>query len=347
MNAKDDVGGKVSQPADAFSPSEWELRDFFENAAIGLHWVGADGTILWANKAELELLGYTPEEYIGHPIAEFHADADVIADILRRLAANETLHGYEARLRCKDGSIRHVMISSNVLWKDDTFLHTRCFTRDITDRKQAEEEIKSLNGRLQSAMAETHHRIRNNLQILCSLIDMQELQGKETVSISEFRRLKQHILTLAALHDLLTQTAKEEPTVDYFSAQAALTILLPLIEETTDGRRIRFDVAPLRLPVRIGTSLSLLLNELVSNAVKHGRGSIDLTLRVSDNAVQLSVCDEGPGFPEGFDLTAQPHTGMELIRSICRTDLQGELSFTNRPEGGACVMVTFPIPTQE
>src|SRR5215204_5434037 len=76
---------------------ERELADFIENASVGLHWVGADGTILWANQAELGLLGYTREEYIGRKITESHADRDVISDILRRLMNRETLHNYEAR----------------------------------------------------------------------------------------------------------------------------------------------------------------------------------------------------------------------------------------------------------
>ena len=120
---------------------ERELSDFVENASVGLHWVGADGTILWANQAELDLLGYTREEYVGHSIMEFHADGDVINDILCRLTNRETLHNYEARLRCKDGSVRHVLINSNVLWDEDRFVHTRCFTRDVSERKQAEEEL--------------------------------------------------------------------------------------------------------------------------------------------------------------------------------------------------------------
>jgi PAS domain S-box-containing protein len=122
---------------------EAELTDFFENATVGLHWVGADGKIIWANRAELELLGYTREEYVGRHISEFHDDQETISDILRRLAGGEELHGYEARLRCKDGSVRHVAINSNVYWKDGEFVHTRCFTRDITERKR-EEELRSL-----------------------------------------------------------------------------------------------------------------------------------------------------------------------------------------------------------
>jgi PAS domain S-box-containing protein len=122
--------------------SEQELADFFENAAVGLHWVGPDGILLRVNQAELDLLGYSREEYLGRHIAEFHADRDVIEDILRRLAAGETLRDYEARMRCRDGSFKHVLINSNVLWEGGRFIHTRCFTRDITDRRLAEESLR-------------------------------------------------------------------------------------------------------------------------------------------------------------------------------------------------------------
>jgi len=132
---------------------EQELSDFFENGSIGLHWVGADGTILWVNQAELDLLGYSREEYIYHHIANFHADQEVIEDILQKLTAKETLNDYEARLLCKDGSIRYVLIDSNVFWEDGQFIHTRCFTRDITERKRAEEALRKSEGRFQCLSA--------------------------------------------------------------------------------------------------------------------------------------------------------------------------------------------------
>jgi PAS domain S-box-containing protein len=112
-----------------------ELKQCLDHAAEGLHWVGPDGTILWANQTELDLLGYTRDEYVGHNIAEFHVDLPVIEDMLARLARGETLLEYEARLRRKDGTIRYVLVNSNVLWRGDEFLHTRCFTRDVTDRR--------------------------------------------------------------------------------------------------------------------------------------------------------------------------------------------------------------------
>jgi PAS domain S-box-containing protein len=153
---------------------ERELSDFIENASVGLHWVGADGTILWANQAELHLLGYTREEYIGRSITEFHADKEVIDDILRRLMNKETLHDYEARLLCKDGSIRHVLINSNVMWEEDRFVHTRCFTRDITEEKRATVERDRLLLLEQEAREETE--IINQLgQVLSAELDLQKL----------------------------------------------------------------------------------------------------------------------------------------------------------------------------
>src|ERR1700746_1446598 len=83
----------------ALRRSEAVLRDFIETSTIGLHWVGADGAILWVNQAELDLLGYSREEYVGRNIAEFHADESLINDILGRLSRGETLRDYSARLR--------------------------------------------------------------------------------------------------------------------------------------------------------------------------------------------------------------------------------------------------------
>jgi PAS domain S-box-containing protein len=118
---------------------EQELSDFFESATIGLHWVGPDGTILRVNQAELDMLGYGREEYVGRNIAEFHDSRETIGDILHRLAVGEVLHEYPATLRCKDGSIKYVLIDSSVYFENSEFIHTRCFTRDVTSQRASEE----------------------------------------------------------------------------------------------------------------------------------------------------------------------------------------------------------------
>ncbi len=123
----------------ALRRSEAALRDFIETSTISLHWVGSDGTILWANQAELDLLGYARDDYVGRKIAEFHADEQVVKDILACLTRGETLHDYPARLRHRDGSIRHVLINSSVLFEDGKFIHARCFTRDVTASRQEQD----------------------------------------------------------------------------------------------------------------------------------------------------------------------------------------------------------------
>ena len=121
--------------------SESELTDFFENASVGLHWVSADGTILRANQAELDLVGYPREEYVGRNIVEFHQDRELIEDILDRLRQGEVVRDYEARLRCKDGSTRTVRIDSSAYFENGKFVHSRCFTRDISDRRRTEHRL--------------------------------------------------------------------------------------------------------------------------------------------------------------------------------------------------------------
>jgi PAS domain S-box-containing protein len=149
------LNGQGNAAADGFvrdlQRRERDLSDFIENAAVALHWVGEDGTILWANRAELQLLGYAREEYVGRNIAEFHADARVIDDILRRLKNNEELHEVEARLRCKDGTIRYVSINSSVYREDERFVHTRCVTLDLTAQKQAAEIQQRLSAIVESS----------------------------------------------------------------------------------------------------------------------------------------------------------------------------------------------------
>lgn len=139
-----DLQGVVTGMVNSYQEIPWkdELQDYVENAAVGLHWVDANGIIIWANQAELDLLGYEKEEYIGRHISEFHAHEHVIHDILDRLTQNETLQHYEATLRCKNGQMKTVHIHSNVFRVNGEFKHTRCFTVDITEQVRLLKALK-------------------------------------------------------------------------------------------------------------------------------------------------------------------------------------------------------------
>ncbi|PCI52137.1 MAG: hypothetical protein COB51_00620 [Moraxellaceae bacterium] len=122
------------------------LTEFLNNAAVCVHCCDHAGRIIWANKTELNLLGYSADEYIGEPIANFHADKISIFDMLYRLANDETLSNFEARLKCKNGETKHVLINSNVYRINGEFMYTRCFTKDITEQKEVEEQLRVSEG---------------------------------------------------------------------------------------------------------------------------------------------------------------------------------------------------------
>ena len=161
-----------------------ELADFVENAVEGLHRVGPDGTILWANRAELQMLGYRWEEYVGRHIAEFHVDPATIEHILTTLLSGGALYDQPARLRCKDGSIKRVLIHSNGHFEDGQLRHTRCFTRDATERHErdvalAQRDAMLLNAPVAAALLmgpEARFRLANRRY--CELVDCTDLKGK-------------------------------------------------------------------------------------------------------------------------------------------------------------------------
>ncbi|WP_245509818.1 sensor histidine kinase [Rhizobium leguminosarum] len=149
------------------SPDDYE--DFFENGALPMHLVGADGTILRANQAELDMLGYSADEYVGRKISEFHADADTIDEIFARLGAGEKLIRFPSRMIAKDGSVRHVEITSSALFRNGEFVNTRCFTTDVSEIFRARRQL-----------ARKDEETRQILEALPAAVYTTDAQGKIT-----------------------------------------------------------------------------------------------------------------------------------------------------------------------
>lgn len=209
-----------------------------------------------------------------------------------------------------------------------------------TALRERQQEIEDLNRRLQRAVMESHHRIKNNLQVLVALVDA--MRVGENSQPEALTRLARHIRGLATLHDLLThQTITPGAPLDSVSARFALERLIPALASALDARNLTLDADDVELSLKQVSSIALLVNELVSNAIKHGNGAIVVSLKRDGDYLLLDVCNDGPGFPEGFDPERSASVGLNLIDSIGTWDLEGTLAYENVPSG-ARVRVRFP-----
>ncbi len=190
------------------------------------------------------------------------------------------------------------------------------------------------------AMQETHHRIKNNLQAVSAILEVQamDLQG-EPVPPETLRDVVRQIRTIAVVHDLLSQNRQglDEGSV---SARTAIERLVPVITMGRMDRRIRtkLDVDDVPLNSKLATSLGLIVNELVSNALKHanpphGELEVTVSLHAAGDAATLVVQDNGAGFPPGFEARSHCHVGIDLVRMLVERDLAGTIQFTNAHGG--------------
>ncbi|MEW6993800.1 PAS domain-containing protein [Colwelliaceae bacterium MEBiC 14330] len=105
-------------------------QDFINNSSIGIHAVSADGIIIYANECELEVLGYTEAEYIGHHVTEFQMDKSILTDMMARLGKLEQLSNYPAVVKGKD-EVKYIIYNSSVYEEDGVFKHTRCYGNEV------------------------------------------------------------------------------------------------------------------------------------------------------------------------------------------------------------------------
>ncbi|HEX6750722.1 MAG TPA: PAS domain S-box protein [Longimicrobium sp.] len=312
-----------------------DLEDFFENASMGIHWVGHDGTILRANRVELEMLGYPAGEYIGRSITDFHVDPEVIEDILARLIRGETLLDYEARLRCRDGSVRHVLINSNARFQDGRFHHTRCLTRDVTELHRAEQEMRRLKDQAEAAsqaksdfLAMMSHELRTPLNAIIGYGDL--LHGEVVGELNERQQhhLGRIISSAGYLLELIDQVlalsrieaGREELAPDSVDlarlADDCGAMVLPLAERK--GLAFAVSVEPdAGVLLTDAVKLRQILLNLLSNAVKFTeRGGVELRVWRGDGAVCFAVSDTGPGIaPEHWESIFDPFTQIDQSRT--------------------------------
>ena len=204
----------------------------------------------------------------------------------------------------------------------------------LIELQRSSREVALLNERLLLTITESHHRIKNSLQVIAALIEMQRVEETETISPSAMHRLSHHVQAISTIHDLLTEQARAGATETSISAAAALNKLIPILQGMMSGQRLHAQVEEMPLSVKQASSLTLLVNELISNAVKHGgQGDIEISLTTGDGQARLEVQDSGKGFPDDFDPRKAANTGLDLIETLSRHDLRGNIAYLNRAFG--------------
>lgn len=308
-----------------------------------------EGKVTYLNPAAEALTGWTALEAAGQDVATVYDVVDEeTGDTLQRLLV-DIARGEEAVpvaadivLIARGGKRSAIQETASPI--QDTGGHTVSVVvvfHDDTQQRSLRHNLEKVNARLRESQRETHHRVKNHFQIAASLIEIREGE-EETVLAGSLRTLKLHIQSLAHIHDLLTDAMDAEGEPNYTSARDVLEQLIPLIRATVTDRVIRFTGEHVRLSILQSTSLALIVNELALNAIKYGGEEIDITCKAAEGVVVLEVWDKGPGFPEGFDAKLHGKMGLQIVSSFAIRDLNGWLEFENRPEGGACVRLSFP-----
>ncbi|WNM59938.1 response regulator [Candidatus Nitrospira allomarina] len=359
---------------------EEELADFLENAVECVHQVGPDGKILWANKAELTMLGYEAHEYFGHSITEFHVDEPIINDILQRLLRGETLCDYPSRLRCKDGSVKDVLIHSNVRWENGTFRYTRCFTRDISERKRIEQELDQRVEERTRELVESQQKLR----ALAAQLSLAERRVRNEIATELHDYLAQMLivtrLKLAQAtqeteeHTKIRQVLKEADDVLHESilyTRSLMAELSPPILEFGLPMGLRwlaekFQSYQLTVETHIPDGIVLNLSEsqiglifqsvreLLMNVVKHAQTDrAQIFLRLQDHMLYLEVVDQGRGCDQATTLTPNvpplnlEKFGLFSIRERMEA-LGGRFDFHSSLDQGTRARLLLPLePVQD
>jgi PAS domain S-box-containing protein len=325
LDASRSTAGSPTSDCPPAPPPSPELAEFLEYAPVPIHSVDGAGRILWANRAELALLGYSADEYIGKPIAAFHIDQAAIADMLEALARGETLRDREAQLRARDGSIRHVLISSNLQVAGDGRVASRCFMRDITDQKRAEQHRDHLIAdltrtvRLNDMFAGiVGHDLRGPLstivmagQLLLGYVA--EPKGVRTIerllnSADRMQRMISQLLDFARARADGGIELERRPT-------AVGDVARDVIEEVRLARpdwRIELETRGDTAGDLDANRLSQVFSNLIGNAVQHGNPDTALRIRVDGSdrdTIRVEVENRGEIPPALLPVLFSPFRG--------------------------------------
>ncbi|MBU4222004.1 MAG: PAS domain S-box protein, partial [Euryarchaeota archaeon] len=290
------------------------------------------------------IFGWTENEILGKKFLPMSFDQKLQSDneqIIRNAISGGTVTGIETILMRKDGKgIDVSMTLSPLLDANRNVTGLSGIFRDITEKKQAQEQIANQLKEKEVLLREIHHRVKNNMQIISSLLRLQSGNIKEKKYADMYKDSQNRIVTMSLIHEKLYQS-KDITRIDVGG----------YLKELVDGLFSSYDINPGKINVKINVDdvslginsaipCGLIINELISNSLKYafpeGRsGEISISLRSTGNHdFDLVVADNGVGLPKDMDIKKTESWGLRMVSILVENQLHGEL-LMNRIKGTA------------
>jgi PAS domain S-box-containing protein len=305
-----------------------KFRALLESAPDGIVVVDASGRIKIVNGQAERMFGYSREELIGKAVEVLVPDryrerhvpyrkGYFEHPVTRPMGAGRLLTG-----RKRDGTEFPVEISLSPLETEEGRLVTSII-RDVTDRRRAEEQIQKSLREKEVLLKEIHHRVKNNLQVTSSLLKLQSNSIRDPEAREMFVESQNRIRSMALVHEKLYQ-ARDLSRVDFADyAESLAALLFRSFGIDPERVRLRVDAEPVFLPVDTAVPCGLILNELLSNCLKHAfpyerSGEILVSVASLQPGMSLVVRDDGVGLPAEVDLETSETLGLQLVRTLAQ-----------------------------
>ncbi|MEQ9482947.1 two-component regulator propeller domain-containing protein [Coleofasciculus sp. F4-SAH-05] len=295
-------------------------------------WISADGRYLGVNQHAVDNWGLSPSDFIGQKIGFRNKSSEYIHFIHQFLASSELTASQVVDFKIKD-SIRNYLIIAQKYQQGKAAVLVGI---DITEQKQAEAELQTSLREKIVLLQEVHHRVKNNLQIISSLLDLQSQRLTDPQVLDVFQQSENRVKSMALVHNQLYQSTSLEKIdfADYVETLASYLFQSYGVNRSLINLiKLQIDVEPISLNLDTAIPCGLLLNELLSNALKYafpesrpGVITIKLTSEC-DRRLTLTVQDNGIGLPEGFEPENPKTLGFQLIQALSE-QLEGELDIT-------------------
>ncbi len=313
--------------------SEEQFRTLYENAVIGIYRAAPEGCIVMANPALVRMLGYsTFDEMACH---SFGGYGPCSPSFRERIEKEGKVMGLESSWVKRDGTILFVRENARIV-HDSGNIYYEGTVEDITERKKAEEQVKRSLEEKEILLREIHHRVKNNLQIISSLLSLQSAYIKEDQYAEMFRESQNRIHTMGLIHEKLYRS-ESLTTIDF--TEYIRTLASELVSSSgSPGILLSVEVEDVSLGLDAAIYCGLIINELVTNSLKHafpsGKGEIRIGVRSINKIVKLTVSDNGIGIPDTVDIKSTRSLGLRLVTILAEGQLKGKVKITRKKGTG-------------